>query len=149
MTDKVEGIGAKRRQQRIFVVGLTVAAVPILCQCLMLAALAAAPEAFPAADRSFTEVRFWPIQVVLVCVAVAGTAIVDCVRTMLTEERINSTALAYFLWLLLFFFIESIMFSVTLLASRIGWDWLIGMAMAGALNLFLAYTLEMELSGDG
>ncbi len=97
------------------------------------AALAAAPEAFPAADRSFTEVRFWPIQVVLVCVAVAGTAIVDCVRTMLTEERINSTALAYFLWLLLFFFIKSIMFSVTLLASQIGWDWLIGMAMAGAL----------------
>ena len=69
MADKVAGIGVKRRQQKVFLVGLIVAAVPILCQCLM---LAAAPEAFPAANRSFTEARFWPIQVVLVCVAVAG-----------------------------------------------------------------------------
>jgi hypothetical protein len=101
VADKLETIGAKRRQRRVFLVGLVVAAVPILCQLLMLAAMSAAPEAFPAADRTFTEARFWPIQVVLLCVAVAGSAIVDCVRLMLTGERIEGAAITYFLPLLL------------------------------------------------
>ena len=61
----MDGVGVKRRQRRGFLVGIIVAAVPILCQFLMLAALAAAPDAFPAADRTFGEARFWPIQVVL------------------------------------------------------------------------------------
>jgi len=139
------GAGVKRRRQLVFLVGLIVAAIPILCQFLMLGALSAAPEAFPAADRTFTEARFWPIQVVLLCVAVAGSAIVDCVRRMLDERPIDGTVVGYFLLLLLFFFIESMMFSVTLLASRIGWDWLTGMSVVGALNLSLAYMLEMEI----
>jgi hypothetical protein len=113
----------------------------------MLLALSAAPDAFPAADRTFTEVRFWPIQVVLLCVAVAGSAIVNCVRLMLNDGQIGVTSLAYFLCLLLAFFVESMMFSVTLLASRIGWGWLIGMAAVGALNLFLAYMLDMTNTG--
>jgi hypothetical protein len=36
-----------------------------------------ARDAFPTADRTFTEARFWPIQIVLLCVAVAGSAIVN------------------------------------------------------------------------
>jgi hypothetical protein len=115
----------------------------------MLAALSVAPEAFPAADRTFTEARFWPIQVVLLCVAVAGSAIVDCVRLMLTKGSIDSAVPGYFLPLLLFFFIESMMFSVTLLASRIGWGWLAGMTIIGVANLALAYGLEMEIVGAG
>jgi hypothetical protein len=120
----VEGSGIKRQQRRIFLVGFVVAAVPIVCQFLMLGALKAAPDAFPAADRTFTEARFWPIQVVLLCVAVAGSAIVNCVRLMLTQGRIDETVLAYFLPLLFAFFVESMIFSVTLLAAGIGWGWL-------------------------
>jgi hypothetical protein len=56
-----DNISVKRQQRRGFLVGLIVAAVPILCQVLMLLALWAAPEAFPAADRTFTQGRFWPI----------------------------------------------------------------------------------------
>jgi len=74
VADMTGGIGVRRRQQRVFLVGFIVAAVPILCQLLMLAALSAAPEAFPVADRTFTEARFWPVQVVLLCVAVGGSA---------------------------------------------------------------------------
>ena len=79
--------------------------------------------------------------------AVAGTAIVDCVKSMLTEQPIEGAVLAYFLPLLLCFFVESMMFSVTLLASRIGWSWLAGMTVIGALNLLLAFMLEMEIAG--
>jgi hypothetical protein len=139
-----DGIDVKRRQQRVFLVGCIVAAVPILCQFLMLAALSTAPESFPVADRTFTEARFWPVQVVLLCVAVAGSAIVDRVRLMLIEERIDGVVISYFLSLLLFFCIESIMFSVTLLATGIGWRWLAAMAVIGVVNLWPAYALEME-----
>lgn len=93
--DKADSIEIKRQQRRGFLVGLTVAAVPILCQVLMLLALWAAPEAFPAADRTFTQARFWPIQIVLLCVAVAGTAIVDCVKLMLAERQIEGAVLGY------------------------------------------------------
>jgi len=147
VADMTGGIGVRRRQQRVFLVGFIVAAVPILCQLLMLAALSAAPEAFPVADRTFTEARFWPVQVVLLCVAVGGSAIVNCVRLMMIEERIERVVISYFLSLLLFFFIESMMFSVTLLATGIGWRWLAGMAVIGIVNFWLAYALEMEI-GD-
>jgi hypothetical protein len=142
-----DNISVKRQQRRGFLVGLIVAAVPILCQVLMLLALWAAPEAFPAADRTFTQGRFWPIQVVLLCVAVAGTAIVDCMKLMLTERRIEDAVLAYFLPLLLCLFVESMMFSVTLLASRIGWSWLAGMTVIGVFTLLLAFMSEMEIAG--
>ena len=79
-TNRIKGSGVKRLKRLVFLVGIIVAAIPILCQVLMLAAIAAAPDAFPAADRTFTEARFWPIQVVLLCVAVAGSAFVNCVR---------------------------------------------------------------------
>lgn len=144
--NETEDVGVKRRQRRVFLVGIVVAAIPILCQLLMLSAVAAAPGAFPGSDRTFTEARFWPIQVVLLCVAVAGSAIVDCVRVMLKEGRINNAALAWFLYLLLFFFMESMMFSVTLLDTRIEWPWLIGMTTIGTVNLLMAYMLEMEIA---
>jgi hypothetical protein len=143
---KADSIGIKRQQRRGFLVGLTVAAAPILCQVLMLLALRASPDAFPAADRTFTEARFWPIQVVLLCVAVAGTAIVDCVKLLLSERQVDGAVLGYFLPLLLSLFVESMMFSVTLLASRIGWSWLVGMTVVGVFNLLLAFMLEMEIA---
>jgi hypothetical protein len=147
VVDQADGPGIKRLQRRGFLVGLTVAAVPILCQVLMLLALRAAPEAFPAADRTFTEARFWPIQVVLLCVAIAGTAIVDCVKGMLADRRVEGAVLGYFLPLLLCLLVESMMFSVTLLASRIGWSWLAGMTAIGVVTLLLAFMLEMEIAG--
>jgi hypothetical protein len=41
----------------------------------------------------------------------------------------------------------SMMFSVTLLASCIGWSWLAGMTAIGVLTLLLAFMLEMEIAG--
>jgi hypothetical protein len=83
MSDNAEHTDIKRQQRRMLLVDLIVAAIPIGCQLLMLLALAAAPPGtFPAADRTFTDLRFWPIQIVLLCVAVAGNAIVDCIRLL-------------------------------------------------------------------
>ena len=43
------------------------------------------------------------------------------------------------------FFVESMMFSVTLLASHIGLSWLVAMTILGVATLWLAYLLEMEI----
>jgi len=148
MMGKPQTGDVKRQQRQILLVGLIVAAVPFVCQLMMLIALAAAPAGtFPAADRSFTDARFWPVQIVLLCVAVSGNAIVDCVRYLWTTDRADRPALGYLLWLFFFFFIESMMFSVTLLASQIGWSWLGGMTIIGAVNLSLAYQSSMEIAG--
>jgi hypothetical protein len=148
MKDDQETVGIKRQQRRMQLVGFIVAAIPISCQLLMLMALQAAPDgAFPVADRTFTDARFWPIQIVLLCVGVGGSAIVDCIRLMWNTGRAERTALAYLLALVLVFFIESLMFSVTLLAATIGWKWLGAMTIIGGLNLGFAYGLEMEIAG--
>lgn len=150
MSDNAEHADIKRQQRRMLLVGLIVAAIPIGCQLLMLLALAAAPQGtFPAADRTFTDLRFWPIQLVLLCVAVAGNAIVDCIRFSWNTGRADRTILGYLLMLCLLFFVESMMFSITLLASQIGWSWLAGMILFGTSNLLLAYMLEMEIAGKG
>jgi hypothetical protein len=147
MPDATEITSQKRQQRQLMLVGGIVAAVPFACQLLMLIASASAPDGtFPAVDRSFSDPRFWAVQVVLLCVAVSGNAIVDCVRIFWTTGRVDTAALTFLLWLVFLFFIESMMFSVTLLASRIGWPWLGQMIAVGFANLFLAYGLQMELA---
>ena len=150
MADNAEHVEIKRQQRRMLLIGVVVAAVPIGCQLMMVLALGAAPlGTFPAADRTYTDVRFWPIQIVLLCVAVSGNAIVNCIRFLWDTGRAERTALGYLLMLCLLFFIESMMFSITLLASQIRWPWLAGMIMFGAFNLIQAYMLEMEIAGKG
>lgn len=150
MADRTENVDIKREQRRMLLLGVIVAAIPVGCQFLMLLALGAAPPGtFPAADRTFTDVRFWPIQIVLVCVGVAGNAIVDCIRFLWATGRADRTIIGYLLRLLFVFFIESMMFSVTLLASQIRWPWLAGMIVFGAFNLLQAYMLEMEIAEKG
>jgi hypothetical protein len=148
MADKAETVDVKRQQRQVLLVGVIVAAIPFVCQLLMLIALESAPAGtFPTADRSFTDARFWPIQIVLLCVSVSGNAMVDCVRFLWTTGRADRTALGYLLWLFFVFFIESLMFSVTLLAPQINWSWLAVMTVFGAVNLLLAYQLSMEIAG--
>ena len=148
MEAATDPIGVKRLQRQALLVGLIVAAIPILCRFLMLCAFAVAPDAFPTAGRTLMDVRFRPIRIVLLCVAVAGSTIVNCVRVLLDGGRTARTALGYFLFLLLCFFAVPMMFSVTLLASHIGWPWLVAMSAAGGANLWVACIPEMEIAGS-
>ena len=125
---------------------MVVASLPIAIQILMALAQAADSGAFPIADRTLLDARFWPTQVVLLCVAVAGNAAVDFIRVVRRGHPIRPDTLTFFLALLLLFVGVSVMFSVSLLNSRIGWPWLIGMSALGLCDLFLAYLLEIELA---
>ena len=139
MADQTKTVDVKRQQRRILLVGLVVAAIPFVCQLLMLIALAAAPAGtFPAADRSFTDLRFWPIQIVLLCVSVSATRswIVSASfgpPAGRTELRSDTCFGCPF----------SSSSSRSCFPSRF---WLAIMTVIGSANLNLAYMLEMELA---
>ena len=140
-------LASRQREQRVVLgIGLIVAALPIAIQILMALALAVDSSAFPVADRTLLDARFWPTQIVLLCVAVAGNAAVDFIRVMRRGNPTTAYALTLFLLLLVFFICISVMFSVSLLNSRIGWLWLAGMAAFGLVDLFFAYLLQIELA---
>jgi hypothetical protein len=145
-----EDWAAKRREQRtVLLIGTIVAGLPILFQILMATAMQIDPAAFPLGDKTLTDARFWPIQVVLLCVAVAGNAAVDWIQLMRRQPNDSRRSLTLFLSLILFFVFVSIMFSVSLLDDRIGWLWLAAMSFFGVVDLAMAYLLEMEIAISG
>jgi hypothetical protein len=138
---------SKRRDQRtVLLIGAVVAGLPILPQVLMAGAMQIDPEAFRHRDRTSSDVRFWPNQIVLLCVAVAGNAAVDWIRIMRKSENLARPSLTSFLLLVVFFVFVSIMFSVSLLDDRIGWLWLAIMSVFGVTDLVWAYLWEMEIA---
>jgi hypothetical protein len=112
---------AVRRDQRVvFIISLIVGAIPIFCQGLMLAAVHLDATAFPSADRTFLEAKFWPIQIALLCIAIAGNAMVAFIKTIWRRgvHAANSVwATGLFLVLAFCFLLVSLLFSVTLLDS--------------------------------
>jgi hypothetical protein len=139
-------LAAKRKEQRIvLLIGTVVAGLPIVFQILMAGAMLIDPDAFPHRDKTLSDVRFWPIQLILLCVAIAGNAAVDWIRITWRAERQNRTAFALFLLLVLFFVLVSIMFSVSVLDDKIGWPWLVVMSLFALADLIFAYQLEMEI----
>jgi hypothetical protein len=136
----------KKQQRTILAISLVVAGIPIMCQVLMLLAHYLDAAGFPNADRTFVEAKFWPIQIVLLCVAIAGNAIVNTIKLMFAGKLHRIPTIIYFLIVMLFFPVESIMFSVTLLDTGVGWGWLAVMFIFGAADLFGAYLLEMEIA---
>jgi uncharacterized membrane protein HdeD (DUF308 family) len=138
---------SKQREQRaVLLIGTIVAGLPILFQILMASAMLIDPGAFPKGDKTLSDARFWPIQIVLLCVAVSGNAAVDWIRVMRRPRNETRPSLTIFLLLVLFFVFVSIMFSVSLLDDKIGWGWLIVMSFFGLVDLIAAYLLEMGIA---
>ena len=77
------GLLSRRREQRVvLLIGILIASFPVLCEILVLGAMRLHAGAFPLADRALTDDRFWSVQIILLCVSVAGNAMVDWIRVM-------------------------------------------------------------------
>ncbi len=138
---------SRRRDRRtVLLVGAVVAGLPILFQVLVAGAMQIDPKAFPHRDKTLSDARFWPLQIVLPCVAIAGNAAVDRIRVMWRPGNEVKPSLTLFLLLVLFFVFVSIRFSVSLPDHRIGWLWLAVMSLFGLADLVRAYQLEMEIA---
>ncbi len=77
MSDIDQIAGVRRRQRRIFILGFCAAGVPIILQILSAFVVWTTPDGFPKADDNVFGVGFWCVQVMLLCVAVAGNTIID------------------------------------------------------------------------
>lgn len=138
---------SKRREQRIVSpIGIVVAGMPILFQLLMSGGMLLDPGGFPLGDKTLSGSRFWPIQIVLLCVAVARDAAVDWIRVMRRPRDEARPSLSFFLFLTLFFVLLSIMFSVSMPGNKIGWTWFVVMSIFGLLDLVVAYLLVREIA---
>jgi hypothetical protein len=121
--------------------GFAAAAVPIACQLLMLLVVSTNPGAFPKADKSFIVAKFWPIQIVLLSLAVSGNTFVDFAK-FIVDYRVGVLDIVMkFLLMGLAFVLISLLFSVTLLDADLSWIPTTAMAIFGATGLLLVVRL--------
>lgn len=135
----------RRRQRHIFLMGFAAAAIPIGCQLLVLFLVSTAPNAFPQVDRSFFDAKFWPIQIVLLCLAISGNAIVDFSKMVIHRSADKSRLVLEVSAMSVCFLMNSVIFSGSLLISETGWKLLTAMIMLGAIGMLLAYRVEIEI----
>jgi hypothetical protein len=126
--------------------GFTAAAVPIVSQLLMLGAVYTTPGAFPKADKGFIEAKFWPIQIVLLCLAVTGNAIVDFAKLVVDRNAGAVEVVVQFLLMVFSFLFISVLFSITLLNTEPAWTFTIAMTISGAIGLVMAYRVETDIA---
>jgi len=137
---------ARRHQRQVFFMGCAAAAVPIVCQLLMLLVVSTSPAAFPKADKSFIEVKFWPIQIVLLFLAVSGNVFVDFAK-FIVDHRVGVLDIVIkFLLMGFAFLVISLLFSVTLLDTELSWIPTTTMAIFGLAGLYLAYRVGMDIA---
>jgi hypothetical protein len=138
----------KNRLERRAMMGVdtVVASLPIISQAILALAATLDKDAFPHIDASLTEARFYPLQIILLCVVISGHAAVDWIGAMRSARDATRPSLALFLLLTFVFFILSIMFAVTMLDKEIVLSWLVVTCIFGLVDLILAYLLEMELA---
>jgi hypothetical protein len=140
-------IKANRLERRTMMgVDAIVASLPIISQTILALAATLDKCAFPRIDTSLTDFRFYPLQIILLCVVISGHAAVDWIGAMRSPRDANRPSLALFLMLIFVFFILSMMFAVTMLDRQIGLSWLLVTCIFGLADLLLAYLLQMELA---
>jgi hypothetical protein len=125
--------------------GFAAAAMPIVCQLAVWAMIKGAPKAFPEADKSFFDTKFWPIQIILLSLAICGTAFVDYTKITIDRSTRRSLTALKFVFMIIAFGSISVIFSISLLIAEISSQLLTAMIILGAAGLWLAYGVEIDI----
>ncbi len=136
----------KQRQRRVFLLGFSAAGVPIFCQLPVAVAVASRKQDFPEAEHDMLGVRFWCVQMMLLCVAVSGKPIIDFGKHIVNHSANNLGFVSQFLALAFFFLANSILFSFTLLDSKLSLPIILPMIIFPSVDLYLAYRVDMEIA---
>jgi hypothetical protein len=134
----------RRKQRWMFASGIGVAAVPIAVQ--VIAAIViwtdTAPKAFPLADDAIDSKAFWILQAILLCVAVGGSTVVDCIRV----GRPKSDHRPSFVFEAILLIIISVIVALALLDKALPNAVYYVVALLSFADLGLAYRVEMDLA---
>jgi hypothetical protein len=135
------------RQRHVFALGVGAAGIPIFCQLLMgLIMVTSGKQDFPKADPALGNLHFWDVQMVLLCVAIAGNTLVDFGKHVIDHTAKKPGVVLRAGILGFFFFIISLLFSVTLLGTDVLSTLGIPMLIFGAVDLVIAYVVDMDLA---
>ncbi len=126
--------------------GFGAASVPMVCQLIVAFALLTAGDDFPKADHSLLGINFWGVQMMLVCVAVAGNTIIDFGKHMVEHKAGNLSFVGQFFALALSFVALSVFFAITLLDTELSLTFLLPVLTSGALALLFAYLVDMKIA---
>jgi hypothetical protein len=146
MSDQAASV--KRKQLWMFASGTGVAAIPIAVQ--VIAAMViwndTDRKAFPLADAAIDSKAFWILQAILLCVAVGGSTIVDCIRVgrPRTEGRPSFVFRAIMLIVLLV--IISLTVALALLDTELPDAIYTFVGILSLIDITLAFRVEMDLA---
>jgi len=138
---------AKKRQRLVFAMGFGAACIPIFCQVLMGIVIAfSGRQDFPRSDPTIKDLHFWDVQMVLLCVAIAGNTLVDFGKHVIDDSAQKPIIVFKAAVLGLFFLIISLIFSVTLLGTDVLSTLGIPLLFVGVFDLAVAYAVDMDLA---
>lgn len=137
----------RRRQRFLFIIGLVVAAIPVVAQVGAALLVQLSPDGdFPNHDKSLYTATFWIVQVTLLTVATCGNTVANYFRVgMGSAIRDGSVALRTLLMAVILFLLSYVIAMSLLNSLHVGY-WLTAVASLGIINMFLSYRVEMDLA---
>jgi hypothetical protein len=138
----------RRKQSWMFASGIGVAAVPIAVQVIAAIVILTdtAPKAFPMADDVIDSMAFWILQAILLCVAVGGSTIVDCIRVGRPKSDHRPSFVFQAILLIVLLIIISLIVALALLDKALPSAVYYLVACISLVDLILAYRVEMDLA---
>jgi hypothetical protein len=138
----------RQKQRWMFASGIGVAAVPIAVQVIAAIVIWTdrAPKAFPMADDVIDSMAFWILQAILLCVAMGGSTIVDCIRVGRPKSDHRPSFVFQAILLIVLLIIISLIVALALLDKALPNAVYYLVACISVADLILAYRVEMDLA---
>jgi len=136
---------AKKRQRHVFSFGILASLIPITCQILIGFFIAEdGKNDFPRADYSIVTLNFWVAQLLLICIAVASSTLVDFAKFVI-DRSVKPDIMTKIFILFLTFVAASVYFSATILGTGILENSRWPLYLLVPVLIILSYMIDMDL----
>jgi len=137
---------AKARQRHVFTFGILASLIPISCQILIgYFIVEDGRNDFPRADYSIVTLNFWVAQLLLMCIAVGSSTLVDFAKFVIDKSVRQPGIVTKILTLFLLYVAASVYFSATILGTDILANSLWPLCVLVPGLMMLSYVIDMDL----
>jgi len=129
----------------VFSFGILASLIPITCQILIgFFIVEDGKNDFPRADYSVVTLNFWVAQLLLICIAVASSTLVDFAKFVI-DRSVNPNIMTKIFILFLMFVVASVYFSATILGTDILVNSRWPLYLLVPVLITLCYMIDMDL----